>query len=227
MTFEGYPRGVQGFFEELKANNTKEWFEANRERFDELVMSPSVALVAALAEPLSELEPALSAEPKVNGSIRRIYRDTRFSKDKTPYHSYLHLIFWHGDHPNRAPGVHLVLADDHVGYGVGHWGFEPPQLEKFRADVLSDGGMKLEAAIEKVGTATDCVLEDPALKTVPRDVDKSAAGASWTRHKGIVMRTHGLAYPQELHGPHAVDYVADLCEKMQPLTRYLVENVFS
>lgn len=114
MSFHGYSRDAVTLLRDLKANNTKAWFEANRPRFDELVMAPSVDLVGALAEPLSRLSPPLKAAPKNDGSIRRIFRDTRFSKDKTPYHRHLHLVFWTGDHPNRSPGVNIVLADDHL-----------------------------------------------------------------------------------------------------------------
>lgn len=226
MSFNGYSKDIQTFFQELKAHNNKEWFTKNRSRFDDLVMEPSIQLVAALAEPLSDMNPALKAEPKVNGSIRRVFRDTRFAKDKTPYHTHLHLIFWAGDHPNRSPGVHIVLADDHFGYGAGHWGFEGEQLERFRADVTADKGKGVQRVIDAV-SGHGAVLDDPALKQVPKGFDRDEDWSQWARYKGLVVKSGDQPYPQELFGAGAVDYVAGICKAMQPLNRYLSDKVFN
>lgn len=226
MIFNGYSKDIQTFFQELKVNNNKAWFTANRSRFDDLVIGPSMQLAGALAEPLAKMNPALKAEPKVNGSIRRVFRDTRFSKDKTPYHSYLHLIFWAGDHPNRSPGVHIIFAGDHFGFGAGHWGFEGEQLEKFREDVAGDEGKGVQRAVDAV-TMSGAVLDDPALKQVPRGFDKDASWAQWMRYKGLVVKSGDQPYPQEMFSARAVDYVTNICAAMMPLNRYLVEKVFS
>lgn len=226
MGFEGYPKSLQGFFKELKANNNKGWFEANRARFEGEVMAPSVALVEALQGPLATLRPALSAAPKVNGSIRRIFRDTRFAKDKTPYHTHLHLVFWAGDHPNRSPGVHLVLADDHFGYGAGHWGFDADQLRRFRDDITDDKAVGVGRAVDAV-IATGVVLDDPALARVPAGFDRDERWTGWARYKGLVVKSGDLDYPPELFGPEGVDYVLGLCKAMQPLNAYLMGEVFS
>lgn len=226
MGFDGYPKGLQSFFKELKANNSKDWFDANRARFDDEVMGPSVALVSALSEPLAALKPSLSAVPKVNSSIRRIFRDTRFSKDKTPYHTHLHLIFWVGDHPNRSPGVHLVMADDHFGYGAGHWGFEADQLARYRENIAKDKGVGVARAVDAV-TKTGVVLDDPALARIPAGFDRDARWAGWARYKGLVVKSGDLDYPKALFEPEGVDYVVDLCRAMAPLNSYLTEEVFS
>lgn len=225
MSFHGYSRDIVTFLRDLKANNDKTWFEANRRRFNQLAMAPSVDLVGALAEPLSRLSPPLNAVPKVNGSIRRIFRDTRFSKDKTPYHTHLHLVFWAGDHPKRSPGVHVILADDHFGYGAGHWAFDNAALQRYRDQVTSDGGEAVSTAIEAV-RAFGVALDPPELARVPAGFDPKAPGAEWPRHKGLVVKAGREPYPEALFGSDAVDYIVGLCQGLEPLNHYLTENVY-
>lgn len=226
MAFEGYSSEIQGFFAELGDNNNKQWFEANRDRYEALVMAPSVQLVAALAEPLSKLNPALNAEPKVNKSIRRIYRDTRFSKDKTPYQTRLHMIFWHGSHPNRSPGLHIVLSDEGFGWGAGHWGFEPEQLDAYREGIKADEGKAVAKAVN-AATKDGLVLDAPALARVPNGFDKDARWSGWARYKGLVVKSETEAYPPEMFSADGVDYVVELAKRVQPLNRFLVEKVFA
>src|ERR1700754_4568583 len=71
------------FFSDLEQNNNKEWFEANKKRYEQTVKLPLEALATALIPPMQELDPDIDMEPKK--ALFRIYRDTRFSKDKTPY----------------------------------------------------------------------------------------------------------------------------------------------
>jgi hypothetical protein len=73
--FAGLPRGTQAFLRDLEARNDRGWFEANRARYETDWLAPARALTAALATPCAVLEPPLRAEPKINGSIRRLQRD--------------------------------------------------------------------------------------------------------------------------------------------------------
>ena len=94
--FSGFtPRTVE-FFIELAENNNRAWFERHRNVFEAHVMSPARAFVTALGERLRAVLPGIIAVPKVNKSIFRIYRDTRFSSDPSPYKTNLGLYFWEG-----------------------------------------------------------------------------------------------------------------------------------
>lgn len=84
------------YLQELKANNNKEWFEANRSRYVEFVRDPMLAFIAAFRPRLANLSPYLIADPKPNGgSMLRVYRDLRFSKSKEPYKAMAAAYFWH------------------------------------------------------------------------------------------------------------------------------------
>lgn len=226
MGFSGFPRGIQGFLQELKAHNRKDWFDANKTRFDELVIEPATGLVTALRPELEGLDPPLQAEPKINGSIRRIYRDTRFSKDKTPYHTHLHLIFWLGGHPNRQAGVHIALDADGFGYGAGHWALDDKDLAAYRALVMADGGKAVAKAVGAV-TGNGLALDPPGLKNVPRGFDAQAEGANWLRYKGLVVRNAGDgAYPEALFGPECVDLILGIAREMSPLLKLFSERIY-
>ncbi|NND02169.1 MAG: DUF2461 family protein, partial [Acidimicrobiia bacterium] len=82
--FAGFPAETQRFLRELSSNNTKQWFDAHRNDYDDYWVTPAKAFVAAAGDALQGLAP-VEAQPKVNGSIFRVNRDIRFSADKRPY----------------------------------------------------------------------------------------------------------------------------------------------
>ncbi len=227
MAFEGFPKETARFLTDLKANNSREWFEAHRDDYDAFYVQPALGLVEALAPVAAKIDPPHQAVPKLNGSLRRIHRDTRFSKDKTPYNTHLHLIFWAGDHPNRSSGIHLVMGHDGFGYGAGHWAFEPDALERFRRAVLDNNKRK---ALEKAlagAEAIGCSLGEPALKNVPRGFDKDAPGSDYLKHKGIVARTPDdrHEFDPRLFTPQSVDYCAGLMKSLAPLVKWIRDEV--
>ncbi len=155
-TFNGFSDETFAFLRDLQANNTKEWFDANRDRYEAIWKGEAQDLIAALSGPMSRLDPPLKAVPRLNGSLRRINRDVRFSKDKSPYSPRLHLIFWTGEHPNKSPGMHLVLHPDGIGYGAGAWGYEPAALKRLRKRISDPKDravlLKAIAAAQAVGS---------------------------------------------------------------------------
>ncbi len=225
-TFEGFPRETIAFLADLRDNNEKAWFEQHRDEYQRCFVDPALALVEALAPVAASLTPPHKAEARMNGSLRRIHRDVRFSKDKTPYNPRLHLIFWTGGHPNRSAGIHLVLEPDGLGYGSGHWAFEPDALARYRAAVGDPAKrMALEAALE-TAASIGCTLGEPALKTVPKGFDKDAPGADLLRYKGLVARTYGNEkLDPRLFTPECAAYCAGIMTALAPLDAWIRTNV--
>ena len=122
------------FLTDLTHNNRREWFEANKARFREAVQEPLVRLVEAIGPELLTISPWFVADPKLNGgSIFRIYRDTRFSSDKTPYKTNAAAQFRHRNYRNvHTPGFYVHLAPDSVFFGGGIWLPEAAALQKIR-----------------------------------------------------------------------------------------------
>ncbi|MCB1496488.1 MAG: DUF2461 domain-containing protein [Bauldia sp.] len=219
---EGLPR----FLDELSRNNNKNWFDAHRDRYQQVYVAPALALIAAMAEPLAALDPPLTANPKVNGSLRRINRDVRFSRDKRPYSAMLHLIFYTGERANHGPGVHVVVGPGRFGIGAGHWAFEPAQLEAYRAAVTTRAGARgLLAALDKAGTI-GCRPDAPQLARLPRGYDATEPVATMLRRKGVVVRSKDQPIPDALFGAKAPAFLLARIKALMPLIAWLEANVF-
>src|SRR5213083_1396570 len=96
-SFTGFDPAALDFLRGLGEHNDRAWFEAHRADYEGLLLAPARELVIALGERLTAIAPGLRADPRVNGSILRINRDTRFSNDKRPYKTHLDLWLWEGD----------------------------------------------------------------------------------------------------------------------------------
>ena len=118
--------GLFDFLRELKANNKKEWFDANKDRYVIDVRDPLLAFIAAFRPRLIEISPYLVADPKpTGGSMFRIYRDTRFSKNKEPYKTTASAFFSHQTGGKEGPGIYLHLEPESCFIGIGHWRPDP------------------------------------------------------------------------------------------------------
>ena len=113
--FNGFSSETVKFFEKLKTNNNKTWFEKNRDIYEKFVLQPSKTFVEAMGEEMRKFAPKIIAVPKVNGSLFRINRDTRFSADKNPYKANMGILFWEGLRPKMESS----------GY---YFHFEPPKI---------------------------------------------------------------------------------------------------
>ena len=114
------------FLRELKSNNKKEWFDANKDRYLADVRDPLLAFIAAFQPRLLQISPYLIADPRpTGGSMFRIYRDTRFSKNKVPYKTAASAFFSHQTGGKNGPGIYLHLATESCFIGVGHWRPDP------------------------------------------------------------------------------------------------------
>jgi len=81
-----FSKATLGFLDQLAANNERAWFEENKPRYEALVREPALEFIAAMAAPLAKFAPHFRAEPrKMGGSLMRVFRDTRFARDKSPY----------------------------------------------------------------------------------------------------------------------------------------------
>ena len=154
-SFAGFPPAGIDFLRDLADNNNKPWFEANRRGYDEGLLGPGRLFVVAMGMALSEFAQGIHAEPRVSGSILRIHRDTRFSRDKRPYKSHFDMWFWQGNrHSRDCPGYFLRLEPDRVKVGAGRYRFDKEPLQAFREAVADDrGGASLERALKKVRAA--------------------------------------------------------------------------
>ena len=122
------------FLKELADNNNREWFRANKSRYDGDVKEPALAFISDFAPHLARISPRFRADPRATGgSLFRIYRDVRFSKDKRPYKTHTGLHFRHeAARDAHAPGFYLHLQPGRVFAGCGIWRPAGPALRGIR-----------------------------------------------------------------------------------------------
>ena len=160
------------FFRELRRNNNRDWFQKNKARYDDVVRNPLLALVSDFAPRLHKLSSHLVADPRPNGgSLFRIYRDVRFSKDKTPYKTAAGVRFPHEERKNvHAPGYYLHIEPGSVFAAAGIWHPEPETLRQVRDKIVADPkGYK--RSISGNAFNTQCELGGESLKRPPKGYD--------------------------------------------------------
>ncbi|NNE79164.1 MAG: DUF2461 domain-containing protein [Silicimonas sp.] len=216
-----FTKDTFAFLAELEANNSKDWFDANRDRYEAHWKGAALDFTADIAPDMARLDPALQAVPKLNKTLRRINRDVRFSKDKSPYNARLHMIFWTGVHPNRSPAMHVVLQPDGIGYGAGQFGLEPAALAHHRRRILGKDGKALIAALDQA-SGVGCRMGDPELARLPKGFEAEGRAGELLRHKAYVVRTHdNLAPKSKIIGGGAKSWVMEVTAALLPLIRWL------
>ena len=128
------------FMADLKAHNDKAWFQANKARYEESVQDPAVRFIADAVPELRRISPHVTGVPKAfGGSLTRIYRDTRFSKDKSPYHTYIGIHFSHDQGAKNEPGLpgfYFHADAKEAGVFCGVWHPEGPALKAIRDAIV-------------------------------------------------------------------------------------------
>lgn len=130
--YAGFNDQTLQFLRELARNNNREWFNANKSRYEEQVLDVALRFIVSMQDPLANLAPRFVAQAtRVGGSLMRVYRDTRFSKNKTPYKTNIGIQFRHERARDvHSPGFYVHVDPDNVFVGVGMW---RPDADSLRA----------------------------------------------------------------------------------------------
>jgi len=134
MQFNGFSKKGIDFLKELELNNTKAWFENHRSIWEKEILLPNTDFIQEMGETLQILVPTIHFKPKVSGSLFRIYRDVRFSKDKTPMKSKIGLLFWQGQaHRMQSSSFYMHYDKNSYFIASGIRSFKPPLLKAYRS----------------------------------------------------------------------------------------------
>ncbi len=133
-----YPKTIE-FLQQLAVNNNRDWFGEHKSRYEEDVLDVALRFVQSMQDPLAEIAPHFVALPtRVGGSLMRVYRDTRFSKDKTPYKTNIGIQFRHEAAKDvHAPGYYVHIAPQQVFVGVGMWRPDSEPLRRIRERIAA------------------------------------------------------------------------------------------
>ena len=161
------------FFIELGANNNKEWFHANKKRYEKSVKKPFTAFISDVIQAIQKEDPTLNIEAK--NCMLRINRDIRFSKDKTPYNPYYTAFISNGGRKDKSiPGLFLRLSPEQIGMMGGCFQPSKEQLAGIRAAISQDisGFQKIVNAPKFVKTFGS--LKGEAYKRIPKELKEIA-----------------------------------------------------
>jgi uncharacterized protein (TIGR02453 family) len=151
------------FLRELKHHNEREWFNANKTRYEQEVKEPALAFIEDMGYRLPEVAPHLTADKR---SLFRIYRDTRFSKDKTPYKTHVGIYLRHARSSDAdTAGMYLHLEPGSVFLGAGIWHPGTPALKRIR-DAIVHRPAAWTGAVEAVAPTWQ-LTEGDKLKRAP------------------------------------------------------------
>lgn len=192
----GFPQATLDLLAGIAAHNDRAWFEANRPLYEAGYVEPARAFVAELGPLLREVSPSVQFEPKINGSISRINRDIRFSKDKRPYKDHLDLFFWHGEKRSwDAPGFWLRLTPTTLMAGSGMHHFADGQLDAFRQSVIHPrSGKALLSTVAEVSAHETYEIGGKTRKLPPRGLSTDPERAEYLLHEGLfAMATRPVA----------------------------------
>ena len=204
MAFHGWKAEALEFFEGLEADNSKAYWQRNKDVYETLVRAP-------MEELLGELAPEFG-----DGRIFRPYRDVRFSRDKSPYKTNIAAMIGEG---------YVQLSAQGLGAGCGMWEMAPDQLERYRARVADDAsGKELTRLVADAKAAGIEIMGHGMLKTAPRGYPRDHRRVELLRYKGITTWREWPAGAW-LGTRRARDKVVGFLRLSRPLDGWLRTNV--
>lgn len=208
------------FLTELAANNNRDWFAANKPRYEGDVKAPALRFISDFGPRLARIGPRFRADPRANGgSLFRIYRDTRFSRDKSPYKIHTGIHFRHEAAKDaHAPGYYLHLEPGSVFVGCGIWRPAGPALRKIREAIDEDPDAWLRASRDE-GFQASFELEGDSLVRAPKGFSVDHPLIVDLRRKDFI----GVAHLSEeaVSSEGFLDEFTRLCRDAAPFQRWL------
>jgi len=173
MTDRYFTKQTFTFLASLAKNNTRKWFTEHKQDYEKLVREPALDFISDMSDEIPSISRHFLAQPKkVGGSLMRVYRDTRFSKDKTPYKTNIGIQFRHSTGKDvHAPGYYLHIAPDESFVGVGLWHPDADTLFKIRESIVKNDRAWIKARDDK-HFKQDFELVGDALTNSPRGFAK-------------------------------------------------------
>lgn len=215
-----FQQDIVSFFEELAQNNRRDWFQANKKRYESSVKEPMEAFAAEIIERMQKHDPKIQMLPK--DAMFRIYRDTRFSKDKTPYKTNAGIAISRGGKTGRAhPGLYFHVDSNSVGVASGCYFLEPDALLAIRHHIAAN----LDTFARLTGDANFSKLFGEVMgernKVLPRELREAAGKQPLLFNKQFYYwAEYGV---ETLFRKDLPDFVMHHVEIATPLNSFFVE----
>jgi uncharacterized protein (TIGR02453 family) len=208
------------FLRELAANNNRPWFQANKARYEDTVRAPFLRLIGEMQAPLANISPHYRADPRAQGgSLFRIHRDARFSKDKRPYKPWAGARFFHERRRELAtPSFYLHIEPHGCFVGAGLWHPEGPTLKRLR-EFLADNPAAWKKAVHGKAFRSRFGFRGESLSRPPRGFDPGHELIGDLKRKSFAA---GADFPDRLAcSGELVPHLVDGFRRLAPLVDYL------
>lgn len=218
--FSHFSPALFDFLAELSLNNNREWFNANKQRYEDTIREPARAFVRAMGARLDAIsEHFVADDRRMGGSLMRVYRDTRFGKDKTPYKTNVGIQFRHAAGKDvHAPGFYLHISLDEIFLGAGMWRPAKEPLKQIR-DRIATQPETWQSVLDSEGLKTDWRLGGESLSRGPRGFDKSHPMIEELKRKDfIAVRDLG---PDAVTDADLPDRLMAMFQQTTPLVKWL------
>ena len=171
--YVGFEKSSLEFLEQLAANNNRDWFNENKPRYEEHVLDVALRFIQSMQDPLAEIAPHFTAVPqRVGGSLMRVYRDTRFSRNKLPYKTNVGIQFRHElARDVHSPGYYVHVDPGRVFVGVGMWRPDADSLRAIRERIVAKPA-EWKRALGDTKFRRHFELGGESLSRAPRGFDK-------------------------------------------------------
>ena len=216
--FAGFPPEAPKFLRSLKRNNRRDWFQPRKHLYEQHVKAPMLELVAALNGGLTRFAPDYVTDPAK--AVFRIYRDTRFSADKTPYKTHIAATFSRrGPERLKTGGFYFSIAPDQIEVAGGIYHPEPDTMLQIRTHIAETHAELRRILASKKTRVLLGQLQGAELTRAPKGFDPSHPGIAWIKMKDWILDATldpSLATSSALYGE-----ILDRFRAMAPLIEYL------
>lgn len=203
------------FLRDLKTNNSRDWFKANKARYDTAWKAPAEAFIKAICFRLQ-----VETDTPHDAKLFRIHRDVRFSKDKTPYNPHLHILI---RREGSKAGLFFGLQTDRFVLGSGMMGFDKAQLAAYREAVAGEHGATLARALATLLKAGGR-MNAPDLARVPKPHDKAHERGQLLRRKSLTV-WRDYDHPAAVENTDLIDLCAAQFATYAPLAEWLNAHI--
>jgi uncharacterized protein (TIGR02453 family) len=221
MSFNGFSSKTLEFLFENRLINSKSWFSEHQPEYHNLIMSPFKELVCELSGSILDIDPFIEVTPATNKTISRIYRDTRFSKDKSLYRDNMWLVF---TRPKKSwpdfPAFFFEIYPDRYRYGMGHFLASRETMEIYRELINKTHPLFLEALSRYENQNIFLLQGDKYKKTLAPG--KSDNIKDWYDRKNIYFE-HTSANLKQLFSKQLITELTDGFNTLKPIYNFLCE----
>lgn len=221
--FQGFAPESFAFLNDIRTNNNKTWFEQHHQVYETYILNPLRALVTQLAPTIQHINPALDVRPQIGKTISRIFRDTRFSKDKSPLRDHMWISFKEpGLKETQYPVFYFYISPEEWGYGMGYWEATRSTMDQIRNHVRSHivqfqqiiNNRELTSQFQVSGN----MYKRPITPDLPEDI------RNYTERKSFYLG-HGFKDQTPTFTPNVADSIASAYEILAPLYLFIVQSL--